>query len=517
MTWLHTWLGVTASLLLFTIFLMGSLSVFDKEIDKWMKPELRYHLPAGVSLDERALPKLNDLDVMPGGDVWVELPSARYPVIRLSYEEEPNHWHDYLIDPRTGGEFTITDSWAGTGFFFPFHHMLHMPGGVGRWLVAFLALSMLTLTLSGIFVHRHFLRDFFTFRLSPSPHRSFRDLHTVTAVAALPFYLFIGLTGIMIVVSTYFSWSMNLAAGGDSASLDRQFRGTDNFRVEASGTVGHSIESLDEFVARAEGLWRAQNARAPVNAGRIGILNFNDVNARVVVAQYFPAQRVTKGPYIVAFDSASGEMLGHFEPSTIRQAWNFLEGLHWIQFDNWGLRWLYFFVGLIGTVMIACGLLFWIEKRLTHMVNGNKPRRGVRFMRALTNGMLAGMLVATCAYLVLNRVLPDEFTAMEQRRADWEIMGFFPVLWICIFYATFRGAVAWRDLSWVIAVLASAAVFLNWITTGHHLVATVAGGLWSIAAIDLLLLACSGLAATAAIILGGRHSASTVMHSAGSS
>ena len=43
MNWLHTWSGVLLGSLLFAIFWMGTLAVFDKEIDRWMMPAcMRY-------------------------------------------------------------------------------------------------------------------------------------------------------------------------------------------------------------------------------------------------------------------------------------------------------------------------------------------------------------------------------------------------------------------------------------------------------------------------------------------
>lgn len=41
MAWLHTWAGVVLGSLLFAIFWMGTLSVFDREIDRWMMPDTR--------------------------------------------------------------------------------------------------------------------------------------------------------------------------------------------------------------------------------------------------------------------------------------------------------------------------------------------------------------------------------------------------------------------------------------------------------------------------------------------
>lgn len=57
MTWLHTWAGVVLGSVLFAIFLMGMLSLFDREIDRWMVPGARLAAPSGqplMSLDGAA-------------------------------------------------------------------------------------------------------------------------------------------------------------------------------------------------------------------------------------------------------------------------------------------------------------------------------------------------------------------------------------------------------------------------------------------------------------------------------
>ena len=40
MTWLHTWIGLLTSWLLYFVFVTGTLGYFDSEIDLWMKPEV---------------------------------------------------------------------------------------------------------------------------------------------------------------------------------------------------------------------------------------------------------------------------------------------------------------------------------------------------------------------------------------------------------------------------------------------------------------------------------------------
>ena len=53
-------------------------------------------------------------------------------------------------------------------------------------------------------------------------------------------------------------------------------------------------------------------------------------------------------------------------------------------------------------------------------------------------------------------------------------------------------------------MLAVAAVLLNWITTGDHLVKTIGTGYWPVAGLDLALLTSSALAVVAARKLRAR-------------
>ena len=47
---------------------------------------------------------------------------------------------------------------------------------------------------------------------------------------------------------------------------------------------------------------------------------------------------------------------------------------------------------------------------------------------------------------------------------------------------------AWLEQAWVVMVLAVLAVVLNALTTGDHLLSSLARGYWPVAAIDLVLL-----------------------------
>ena len=188
---------------------------------------------------------------------------------------------------------------------------------------------------------------------------------------------------------------------------------------------------------------------------------------------------------------------------------DFLTGLHLQHFEHWLLRWFYVLGGLSGCVCIATGFIFFVEKRKKQHARDGVS--GARWVDALAVATVTGIVVATAAMLVANRVLPVDLP----HRGDWEQRAFW-VAWLLTFvHAAWRSAPvrqariapAWREQCWAIVVLAVAAVLLNWATTGDHLVKTIGQGYWPVAGLDLSLLAAAALAALAARRLQRRERA----------
>jgi hypothetical protein len=59
-------------------------------------------------------------------------------------------------------------------------------------------------------------------------------------------------------------------------------------------------------------------------------------------------------------------------------------------------------------------------------------------------------------------------------------------------------APAWAEQCWAIALLGVAAVLLNWVTTGDHLLRTIGNSYWPVAGVDLAILASAAIAVRAA-------------------
>ncbi|MCW5735485.1 MAG: PepSY domain-containing protein [Enhydrobacter sp.] len=487
MNWLHTWAGVVLGGLLLAIFWMGTLSVFDREIDRWMMPASRLQPAEPASYDAIAA-TLRPL--VQGSQQWyLSPPTNRVPAIGIGYRMAGEPFQNRAIDPATSTLLPDAGTWAGTRFIFPFHFSLHIRlWSIGYWIVGLAGMAMLALCVSGVVIHRKIFTDFFTFRSDRKPRRLLLDLHNVTGVLGLPFHFVITLSGLIIFFTIYFPSVSDIAYRGDQRAFIPEAFGI--YSRPKADRPAEATASLDAMVAEASRSWQ----RARPNFLRVW--HPGDAASYVEVRRSYEHD-VTMNLDVAYFDAVDGGLLHRSSTAPVVTAQRFVSGLHFIQFRHWTLRWVYFVLGLGGCALIATGYLFWLESRRTrHAALG---LRGVPLVEGLTIGSVSGIVVATPSFFVVNRLLLPGATFAGQDRAALEIWTFY-LVWLATFaHAWLRPHRAWVEQCWTIAILAVAAVLLNWITTGEHLPRSLAHRhLWPIAGMDLLLLVGAGLAVLSA-------------------
>ncbi len=495
MDWLHTWAGVVLGGLLFAIFWMGTLSVFDREIDRWMAPMTRL-APARGDVAVDVLRPTYEAAAAAGATSWfAQLPTERAPVLQVTWREGTRQ-SLRVFDPASGTALPDPGTWGGTGFLYPFHYMLHVR--LGYWIVGVAGMAMLLLCVSGVVIHRKIFADFFTFRADRQPRRLVLDLHNVTGVLGLPFHLMITLSGVIVFYAVYFPGTTQFAYGDEVRAFGREAYGI--YDRPKLGRPGE-LASLDAMAAEASRLWDGDIPRY------LFVRHPGDAAAVVQVAR--PGEHHVAGSQDIAyFDAGTGALLHRrIAPRPVLSAQRFISGLHLIQFRHWTLRWVYFGLGLAGCALIATGYLFWLESRKKK--DDRLGDRGVRLVTGLTVGSVSGILVGTLAFFVANRLLPLGTTLFGEDRAGLEMWVFY-LAWLTAFvHAWLRPGRAWLEQCWAIAALALAAVALNWITTGDHPVRSLAHReLWAVAGMDGLLLLTGAFAALAA----RRLRASRILH-----
>lgn len=494
MAWLHTWAGVVIGSVLFAIFWMGTLSVFDREIDRWMQPGTRLAPSThSVSLD-RVAHTISSMLPADASQWRIDLPTERVPVLRLVYRNGAANNIVRQLDPAGYQLIPDQGTKAGTGFIFPFHYSLHLKWvDLGEWLVGLAAMAMLVLLVSGVVIHKKIFAEFFTFRPKKRLQRSSLDLHNLTGVIGLPFHFVITLSGLIIFMSVYFPQAHLGAYGSGKAAKAAYTAEAYGRYTRPQANQPGTLASLDAMVAHAEREWAG---------GRpflVRVWHPGDANSYIEVRRSY-AHDITMNLDQIYFDASTGAVLHRFEAAPVMTVQRFISGLHFIQFEHWTLRWLYFLAGLSGCVLIATGNIFWLgARRAQHAKQG---LAGVRVVEALTVGSITGIVVAMLAFFVANRLLPLGSSFAGEDRASLEMWVFY-LVWLATFgHAAWRRADpatqparrAWREQCAAIAVLAVAAVLLNGLTTGDHLLKTLSQAYWPVAGMDLLLLFSAGLA-----------------------
>lgn len=490
MDYLHTWAGVLFSALIFLVFFMGTLSVFDREIDRWMMPSTRVVQPEAVSFDAIARPHLER--IAPKTSQWyAEYPFDRQPTMRIGWREG-TEFRTRHVDVNTGELLPEVGTKGGTGFFFPFHYSFHLKwNDVGYWLLAVVSIVMLVLLVSGVIIHKKIFADFFTFRPGKSVQRATLDLHNASSVLLLPFHFVITFSGLVIFVFIYMKPGIELLYGKEAPKVQREAFGR---VVRAPAKQPGELASIDAMVARAQAMWGGGQVR------NVSISNPGDRDAVVEVLRR-PHDRIGYETATVSFDAASGRILGAQNLSPAVTVQRFFAGLHMIPFSHWGLRWMYFLMGLVSCVMIGTGLLLWVEKRRVRQEK--EGRSSYRMVNAVAVAATLGVLVSTLSMLVANKLLP----AALQNRA-WLEQGIFFAVWIAsLAHPLWRALqksgrselhTAWREQAWASVVLALAAMALNALITGDHPLAALGSRNFAIAGVDLVLLATAALSLVAA-------------------
>nr|WP_289851827.1 PepSY-associated TM helix domain-containing protein [Marinobacter salexigens] len=489
MAWLHTWAGLTLGWVLFLMFLTGTAGYFDTEIDRWMQPELP---PAQTHLNatDTAAVLLARLEKeAPEAERWfLRLPTDRnqpYPSVfwqGASVDAGASAARGNLkLNGETGETFQARETGGGQ-LLYQMHWRLHyLSRAQADVIVGFATLFMLVALVSGVIIHKKIFKDFFTFRPSKG-QRSWLDAHNVFSVLALPFHLMITYSGLVFMAFSYMPLVVAAHYGVDGEARSQFI--ADVFdppgQVEATNEPAPLVP-LTGLIAKAEDQWGKGRIR------NIDIRHPGDRNARVIIHENIE-KSLASAAGLMVFNGVSGELLRMVpkEPSAAKGARDLFIGLHEGLFAGPVLRWLYFFSGLLGTGMIATGLLLWAVKRRQRAERAaGTENRGLRLVEKLNVGTIVGLPIGIAAYFWANRLLPIGI----EGRADWEINALFITWAAMLLYGTLRPTKrAWIEQLSLATIAFALLPLINALTTNSHLGQSLRGGDLVMVGFDLAML-----------------------------
>jgi uncharacterized iron-regulated membrane protein len=167
MAWLHTWVGLLLSWILFFIFLTGTLGYFDDELDDWMTPEtpvFRVSVEESMPVVKRFVDN-NKLD-----NYSVRFPVERsQPFLTISYRDENNKRQRVNLNPNTGEELTLRATAGGQTLYRMHYRLRYMPKMVAYYIVGVATMFMFLALITGVVIHKKIFKELFTFRKSKKP------------------------------------------------------------------------------------------------------------------------------------------------------------------------------------------------------------------------------------------------------------------------------------------------------------------------------------------------------------
>ena len=524
MSWLHTWASLILGWLLYAIFLTGTLSFFQNEITVWMKPELHQSVPQASQIQQTKVA----LDYLqqhhPHAGSWnIQLPNSRQNTTQLTIREQGEDprarrgGKRITLDSATGQVLEARDTRGGS-FLYRFHFELYgLPRLWARWLVGVATLLMLVAIISGVITHKKIFKDFFTFR-SGKGQRSWLDAHNATAVLALPFHIMITFSGLLLLMFMLMPWGIEQIYENRGQFLQEQNRAmqqggnTQNKNQATNQRQGANKNSAERgnLQTRGNGEGRRQREKptmqpalltdlTPVleNAqrewkntpiGSINIIAPNTNQAQIELRALHGESVAHRNVYqTLNFDGVTGQKITDKNdrlnnPSIPMGIYNVVTTLHEARGVDLALRWLLFLSGIVGTLMVATGLILWCVKRAPQQQKQGYKSFGYRLVEVTNIAAIIGLPIACATYFYANRFIPSHL----ENRLDWEIRSFFIVWLLTLIYAMFRThRQAWLELLALATVAFALLPIINFTTGGQALWNSIANDQWMIASFDL--------------------------------
>ena len=233
----HSWVGLTAGLLLFVICWSGSVAVFSEEID-WLLDPARRVTPAGE---------------MRSFGEWQHAVAHAYPELRIdaiSAPRTPNSAAEALVETSDGrllrtlvnpytAEVTGQTSYFNVQRFFRSLHMsLFDPGGkgIGYYVVMSFSFALIASLVTSLLFYKRWWRRFFAWKNHPNRRAFWSDTHKLCGLWSLWFVALMAVTGVWYLIEF-------AGIGFDYPELE-----------PVPGTARQGFMATDELIASAQRL-----------------------------------------------------------------------------------------------------------------------------------------------------------------------------------------------------------------------------------------------------------------------
>lgn len=377
----HSSLGLAFAALIYLICLSGSIAVFAHEFQRWESaagPHVTDVTPDAVQTAFAGAIAAGGAGVE---HVYITLPSADFPRLLLHVDADQDR--EFLADAN--GKIAPGKDFAWTEFITRLHINLHLPVTWGIFLVGLIGVALLSSLVSGILAHPRIFRDAFHLRLGGSKRLQEADIHNRLGVWALPFHIFISLTGAFLGLTTIIVGVLGMAMfNGDANKVYALFfppPPVDDPRPAPVLDLRPMFAKLPRDGGRITYIFTEH----PTERGGAALFNVKQPDRMAGTDSYAFRRDASIYNAQKAADNNLGEdLLGGMGP------------LHFGWFGGGIVKIIYFALGLALTYLAASGVNIWLARRRD---KGRPAPRWERAWAATVWGQPAGFAAAAVAGL----------------------------------------------------------------------------------------------------------------------
>lgn len=370
-TWFdwHSWLGLTAGLLLFVVCWSGTVAVFSRELDWAADSRMRAPAAPDAAIPWAAV-EANVRAARPGWSVeQINAPAAPGFAVEAGVRDPEGLMRRVFADPATGAVLGGSSYCTIQRFF----RSLHMSLFIGEWrmwgipfgylTVGLLSLPLLGQLVTGLLFYRRFWRGFFHLRRRKGAKVFWSDAHKLSGVWAIWFVILIGLTGVWYLAE----WKVTSEPHAPSAPV-------------AKGNVTRTLP-LAQLIARARAAYPALTIReVALYDWSSGMVAFHGQDGSILLRDR--AARVW-------LDNRTGEVLGVRRPAEMTPLHRWIDTADPLHFGNFGglaSKVVWFMFGLALTGMCLSGAYLQAMRQVR---DRGLDRRGLHAAHAVTLVILA--------------------------------------------------------------------------------------------------------------------------------
>lgn len=339
---LHSWLGLTAGLLLFVICWSGTIAVFSHEIDWALNPDIRAASHHGKTPFSHAADVVGA--AFPDWQI-LEVNAPRHPgfAMEVLIGQQAGVTHRVYVDPVTLTVLGDTSYFNVQRFFRSFHmalfeadyfHVLGIP--IGYFIVLLFAFPLLISSLSPFVFYRRWWRGFFKLETQKGAKVFWSDVHKIAGLWGVWFAAVISITSFWYLAEWFIPYQDAIAVSG--------------------GSSAHALE-----------MWKLLDiASSSFPELHPTSVQFYSADEGIIFIVGHDGTTLTRGRAHIALDMQSGQVLEVYHQAKSGITARLMETVDVLHFGTFGGLWsqiLYFMFGLSLCGLMLSGTHLHVKRR----------------------------------------------------------------------------------------------------------------------------------------------------------